>query len=195
MNESNGSNLIDRLTMMRLIDRYKSGDYLVLDDATLRAALDNSRPLLRTEWQALLDSPLTLRRARELAHEAKARHAGRALAPAANDEAFERSTTLLRVAYGLDPAPTLTSDDGRWRLSFGRDGPRWHVVLSLNPSDRFADVWLQARPTVALLDGAGATLLLGELDEDGEVEGPWRPDSDPLAYLASHGGRWQVVRA
>lgn len=206
MNHQHDFNLIDRLTLLRLAQRHKPGDYLVLDDATLRAALDNTRPLLHAEWRALIDSPLTLKRVGHLLGQS-AQSAGiskpqpgslpapQAKAIAANDAVFATSTTMLRAAAGVHPAPTLTSDDGRWTITFGRDGARWHMVLTLNPDDQDADVWMAARPTVAVLDGAGNTLLLGELDDDGEVEGPWRPEVAPLAYLASHGGLWQVVRA
>src|SRR5687767_8706310 len=64
---------LNRLLLERtLLDQPKDNDTLVLDDATLVAALEGARSLTRSQWNALLDSPLTLRRFRVLSN---ARHA------------------------------------------------------------------------------------------------------------------------
>ncbi|MFS2082984.1 hypothetical protein ACCD01_31145, partial [Telluria sp. Tellsp99] len=51
-----------RLQEALLLARRKDGDRLMLDDATLAAALDGSRPLTSGERAALRASPLTARR-------------------------------------------------------------------------------------------------------------------------------------
>jgi len=61
-----------RLHEQALLGRRVEGDRLVLDDATLLAALDGSRPLRSAESAALQDSPLTVRRFRQLALERRA---------------------------------------------------------------------------------------------------------------------------
>ena len=61
-----------RLQEARLVQARTAGDRLMLDDATLAAALDGSRPLTAGERAALQASPLTVRRLRHLALHAKA---------------------------------------------------------------------------------------------------------------------------
>lgn len=64
--------LDDRLRERLLLSRAVPGDRLMLADATLRAALDGSRALTPNERAALQQSPLTLRRFRQLALERRA---------------------------------------------------------------------------------------------------------------------------
>lgn len=200
--------LLDRLAVEALMQRSEPGDYLVLSDRVLLGAIDDSRALRESEWKALLASPLTMRRLQVLA----GRHAMRAAeatstdgsgiasrAAAANQDLWaEPSIGFLRAAAGSrdDPLVQQMSDDERWILSFIKSANKgWKVVLKLNPQADHAEDFLAAHPEVGVLDNDGNTLLLGQLDEDGELEGPWRfGDTDPRSYLASHGHRWSVER-
>lgn len=57
---------LDKAALAALLRRFKSDDWLVLKDDALRKALTGEQPLSRIEWNAVLDSPLTLRRMNEL---------------------------------------------------------------------------------------------------------------------------------
>lgn len=200
MNQDFTSTLQDRLALHTMMQTHKPGDHLVLADPVLNAALDGSRPLRQSEWQALLGSALTLRRMQvlEAQRQARAGLAGGAattLRPAANDAAWRPSHTLLRAAAGADLSRfTQGSDDGRWMLYALKTGADTRLVLKLQPEAEHADLWLAARPEVAVLDGEGNTLLLGALDEDGELQGPWVHEADLRTHLAAHGHGWRVER-
>uniref|UniRef100_UPI0025F60491 hypothetical protein n=1 Tax=uncultured Massilia sp. TaxID=169973 RepID=UPI0025F60491 len=152
--------------------RRRAGDRLVLDDATLRAALDGSRPLTRGERAALQDSPLTARRLRHLALERRAAAAAGAAVPG-----WRGSRGMLRAASsGAAQALTLATDDGWWTLHLvgaGTAGGAWRAILQLAPQAPFAAGLIDAQAPLRVLDGAGATLLEGRLDTDGECEAPW----------------------
>ena len=188
--------LLDRLAMESLLQAHKPGDYLVLADTTLNAALGGTRPLRESEWTALLDSPLTLRRLRVLEAQRMARSQATAEAPsAANDEVWRPSQGVLRAAADLsDGNFSQSSEDGRWMLYALKTGSETRLVLKLQSQAEHADVWMAAHPEVAVVDGAGNTLLLGELDEDGEVHGPWVYSTDLRSHLAVNGHRWVVER-
>lgn len=181
---------VRRLQEALLLGRRVAGDRLVLDDATLRAALDGSRPLTAGERAALQASPLTARRLRHLVLE---RRAAQASGPAG---AWRGSAGLLRAASSggdRDPGP-VTTDDGWWTLHFidgQADG--WRTVLQLAPQAPFAPALLAALAPVRVVDGAGATLLAGRLDADGECEAPWPFAAAPGAHLQAHGARFAVV--
>ena len=186
----------DRLAMDALSQVHKPGDYLVLADRTLNAALDGTRALRQSEWKALLESPLTLRRMRVLEAMRLARVQTTAgPVDAANDDVWRPSQGLLRAAADMsDGNFSQASEDGRWMLYALKTGAETRLVLKLQAQAEHADIWMAARPEVAVLDGAGNTLLLGALDEDGEVHGPWVQDTDVRSHLAAHGHRWLVER-
>lgn len=169
----------------RLLLASGSDDGLVLPDATLRAALDGSRPLAPAELAALQGSPLTLRRFRHLALTRR-----QALAPR-----WTGSAGMLRAAdSGAAPGRLLT-DDGHWTLHFVLEQGRWQVILQLDPAAPFAAELLRSAPLLRVTDGAGAIMLAGRLDADGECEGPWPHPLAPAAHLQAHGAAFTVAPA
>jgi len=169
-----------RLQEARLLDARTPGDRLMLDDATLAAALDGSRPLTAGERAALQASPLTVRRLRNLALERRA-----ASAP------WRGSRGVLRAASSgtLD---AVVTEDGWWTLHFVAASTGWRAVLQLAPQAPFAPALLAARAPLRVLDGAGAAILAGRLDADGECEAAWPFASAPGAHLQAHGARFTV---
>jgi len=152
------------------------GDRLLLADATLLAALDGSRPLTHGERAALQSSPLTARRLAALAQARRARAAWRG------------SAGMLRAADSGAPFEALTTDDGAWRLHVvaGR------AILQLDPESSLAVSLLRAPQPLRVVDGAGNTVLEGQLDLDGECEGPWPFDEGPTKHFQCHGGGFTV---
>lgn len=174
--------LRERLLLQRRVD----GDRLVLDDATLMAALDGSRPLRTAERDALQASPLTARRLRQLALERQA-------AARTSAARWRASRGMLRAASsGGAPAPIVT-DDGFWTLHFIDAGGAWRSVLQLAPQAPFAAALLAARAQVQVLDGAGKVLLAGRLDADGECEAAWPFAQAPALHLQENGAGFTVV--
>ena len=202
MNQFSSTPLQDRLGLEAMMQTHKPGDYLVLNDQVLAGALSGSRPLRESEWQALMDSPLTLRRMRVLeaqrlaAEQAQAEPAlTKAAFGAANDPVWGPCVTQLRAAAdGLDGSFLQASDNGHWMLYALKTGAATRLLLRLQPEAEHADQWLAARPELAVLDAQGNTLLCGMLDEDGELQGPWVHDTDLRTYLAAHGYSWTVER-
>jgi hypothetical protein len=184
---------LDRQALRAMIHRFKRDDWQVLDDRALIAALDGTQPLSRKEWEALLDSPLTLRRMQVL--EAVRRTKEDAL-QAANDAFWQASPGLLRAAAGSADAATLATDDGYWTLDFPRAQDGWGIVLRLEPSAPFAGEFIgeDEMPEVAVVDGSGRTLLIGELDEEGKLLARWPDAEAPLKVLSAAGGGFQVLR-
>lgn len=172
-----------RLQAQLLAGRRVEGDRLVLADTVLLGALDGSRPLTAGERAALQASPLTTRRLQVLAGQRRA-----AAAPAT----WSGSAGMLRAADGGAALDTLVTDDGAWRLHFVQD----RVILQLDPQSRLAATLLrglQPEPQpLRVLDGAGATLLQGQLDSDGECEGPWPFAEAPARHFQRHGARFSV---
>ncbi|MCS0584321.1 hypothetical protein NX784_22275 [Massilia pinisoli] len=169
-----------RLQEARLLDARTPGDRLMLDDATLAAALNGSRPLTAGERAALQASPLTVRRLRHLALERRA-----ATAP------WRGSRGVLRAASSgtLD---AVVTEDGWWTLHFVAADGNWRAVLQLAPQAPFAPALLAARAPLRVLDGAGAEILAGQLDADGECEAAWPFAAAPGAHLQAHGARFTV---
>lgn len=175
-----GMTELDRKLQAQLLGRRRvEGDRLVLDDAVLLAALDGSRPLTAGERQALQASPLTARRLRVLADARRARAAPRQ---------WRGSAGMLRAADGGAALDTLVTDDGAWRLHFVAD----RVILQLDPQSPLAATLLHGGQRLRVLDGAGATVLEGLLDGDGECEGPWPFAQAPAAHFQRHGARFAV---
>jgi hypothetical protein len=161
------------------------GDRLVLADAVLRAALDGSRPLRPAERAALQASPLTTRRLRTLALARRA----------AANEAWQGSAGMLRAADSAQALSELATDDGYWRLHFVGAGQNRRVILQLMPDAPFAARLLREAVLLRVLDGAGAELLAGRLDQDGELEAGWPFDDDPAAHFQRHGAGFGVQAA
>ncbi len=178
-----GMTELDRKLQAQLLaGRRVEGDRLVLDDAVLSAALDGSRPLTGGERAALQASPLTARRLRVLADAAR-----RQAAP----QAWRGSRGMLRAADGGAALDGLVTDDGAWRLHVV-DG---RVILQLDPQAPFAGALLRGGQVLRVLDGAGATVLAGPLDGDGECEGPWPFAEAPARHFQRHGARFSVEPA
>ncbi len=178
-----GMTILDRKLQAQLIaGRRVEGDRLVLDDAVLLAALDGSRPLTAGERSALQASPLTTRRLRTLADARREQGMPRQ---------WRGSAGMLRAADGGAALDTLVTDDGAWRLHFV--GKR--VILQLDPQAPLAATLLRAGGLLRVLDGAGATVLEGRLDSDGECEGPWPFAQAPAQHLQQHGARFTVEPA
>lgn len=165
----------------RLLLAPKEGDRLVLEDATLRAALQGSRPLTAGELAALHGSPLTLRRFRHLA---LARRAA----------AWQASGGMLRAADSGATLAQLVTDDGNWSLHFVVHDGGWQVILRLDPVAPFAAALLAEGPLLHVIDGAGATVLQGRMDADGECEARWPFAQAPAPHFQAHGAAFTVRR-
>jgi len=175
-----------RLQEHLLLGRRVEDDRLTLDDATLGAALDGSRPLSAGERAALQASPLTARRLRQLALERRVR----AAEPA---RGWRGSRGMLRAASSgaLEP---LVTEDGGWSLHLvdAGAGAGWRAILQLAPQAPFAASLLAARAPLVVRDGAGAIILAGRLDADGECEAAWPFAAAPAAHLQAHGATFTV---
>jgi len=193
------SSFIDDMSIQAMMKQHKANDYLVLDDDILKAALENSRPLYRSEWKALLDSPVTLRRMQVLANLRQKKLASIPLMTvreAANDHHWSSSAGLLRAADSGGAAPILSTEDGFWHLVFLKSTSGWRMVLKLDVDNApFAQELLKELPELAVLDGHKQALLIAPLDDDGEVTGTWPLSTDPYAHFMAHGGKFDVVRA
>lgn len=162
-----------------LLARAVPGDRLALADATLLAALDGARPLSPGELAALHGSPATLRRFRHLA---LARRRG----------AWQASSGMLRAADSGE-LPALATDDGLWTLHFLPGGDGWQVVLALDAAAPAAAGLLRERALLRVTDGAGATVLQGRLDADGECERAWPFGAAPADHFQRHGATFAVT--
>jgi hypothetical protein len=168
-----------RLQERLLVGRRVDGDRLVLADATLLGALDGSRPLTAGERAALQASPLTARRLRQLAIERRAAKA--VLAPSAG---WRGSHGRLRAASS-GAIDALRTDDGWFTLHVVADGAGWRTILQLAADAPFAPALLAARAPLRVRDGAGNTILEGQLDADGECEAAWPFAASPASHLQS----------
>lgn len=167
-----------KLQAQLLAGRRVEGDRLVLADAVLLAALDGSRPLSGGERMALQASPLTARRLRQLAEARRAKATS----------GWRGSAGMLRAADSGAPFEALVTDDGAWRLHVvaGR------AILQLDPESSLAPMLLRAAQQLRVRDGAGNTVLEGQLDPDGECEGPWPFAEGPARHFQRHGGGFTV---
>jgi hypothetical protein len=172
-------NLDAKLRERLLLARAVPGDRLMLADATLLAALDGSRPLTSGELAALNGSPVTLGRFRHLA---LARRRG----------AWRSSTGMLRAA-DTGGLPALATDDGMWTLHFLPAGDGWQVVLTLDAAAPAAAALLRERALLRVTDGAGAIVLQGRLDADGECERAWPFGAAPADHFQRHGATFAVT--
>lgn len=181
--------LARKLQARLLLGRPVAEDRLMLADVTLLAALDGSRPLTPNERVALEQSPLTLRRFRALVRQRRANPGAPA---AANDAAWGGSAGMLRAAASAAPLAVLQTDDRCWSLHFIAEGQGWQVVLKLEAGAPFAPRLLREQPLLRVLDGAGATVLQGRLDHDGECEQAWPFAQPPAPHFHLSGGAFAV---
>ncbi|WP_317203478.1 hypothetical protein [Janthinobacterium sp.] len=177
----------DKLRERLLLARGHLGDRLMLADATMLEALDGVRALSLTERRALAQSPLTLRRFRQLSLE-------RRKGAAANDARWSGSHGMLRAASG-GPLQQLATDDACWSLHFLAQGAGWQIILKLAAGAPFAPRLMREQPLLRVLDGAGAVLLQGRLDGDGECECAWPCAAAPGAHFQQHGAVFGVEPA
>jgi len=182
----NAMDRLDRKLRARLLlEQRVEDDRLALDDATLLAALAGTAPLTPAQAAALKASPLTLRRFRQLALERRQTQS------AASDRAWRGSGGMLRAAaHGA--LARLATDDGWWSLHFVRGAAGWHSVLQLDPLAPFAAALLRERAQVRVTDGAGALVLGGALDADGELEAAWPFADAPAVHFQRQGARFMV---
>lgn len=178
-------NLIKKIAVQGLLDSFKAGDTLVLGDDVLQAAIERTHPLNRSEYAALLNSPLTLRRLHSLV--AKMQQQGQA-PTAANDAYWSGSQCILRAADSGATAPSLTTADGWWLLAFLPSQDGYQMVLKLDKEAPFANHVINAGVELLVCDGQGKVVLTGILDEDGELEARWTFNDQPYAYFVAAGG-------
>lgn len=159
----------------------KAGDRLVLDDDSLRAAIERRRPLSETQKQQLLDSPMTLRRFKRLAQQIQNAVAG-----------WEGSQGLLLAAAGNDDLQSLSTEDGKWELHFmpGRQQEIRLVLKCLD--DVLLAALLQQQREIQARDSGGNILCQGTLDDDGELDTRWPFDLPPREHFQLVGGRFVV---
>lgn len=174
-----------KLAAQVVLARRVENDALVLSDAVLMAALDGSRRLVAAERSALEQSPLTTRRLRHLAL---------ALRRASGGDAWGGSHGMLRAAAS-GPLGQLSTDDGNWTLYFVPQDGRWRVILKVAPAAPFAARLVCEQALLRVSDGSGATVLLGQLDADGECEAPWPFAAAPASHLQLHGALFAVAPA
>jgi len=167
--------------------RPKAGDALVLDDASLKYALSGRQRLKRGQWEALVRSPLTLRRLQYLAAQRKLM-----LQQAANDVGWSTSRGLLLAADDGEALASLRTEDSHWTLHFLQGPAGWQVVLTLAGSAPFARSLQERQLSVTVLDAAQQVLLYGVLDADGELEAPWPVAASPAEHFRATGGRFSV---
>lgn len=193
---------LDTASLKALARQTKPGDWLVLSDEVLLAALTGTQALSRVEREGLLNSPLTLRRMMELeARRLSARSSAiekTQSTSAANDAEYTAPLRLLAADSGSE-AFSLTSDDGWWRLSFPQTRDGWLIELEMTegaPFEHMLDENLpagQSQRGVAVVDGQQRTLLLGQLNFNRALSAPWPLHESPRAALAQAGGLEVVV--
>lgn len=169
------------------------GDCLVLSDELLEQVLRGESRLTRAQFDSMVASPLTLCRLRFLESQRLAEKA----ALAADEAAWQSSEGELLVASPTDSDCTLQSTDGLWTLHALTTGSTTRLLLQLRrPEYEDGQLSLRLDPEmeVAVLDGSGGTLLLGKLDDDGELEAVWDRPEDLRSHLARAGGAWTVDR-
>ncbi len=180
------SELDRKLRAEVLLGRRVEGDRLMLADAVLAAALDGSRPLTANERAVLAQSPLTMRRLRQLT-----------IDRANIARAWQGSTGMLRAAASEAALGELATDDNYWALHFLAQGAGWQVILKLAADAPFAPALMREQPMLRVLDGGGAIILQGRLDADGECENAWPFETAPARHFQQFGAGFAVepVRA
>ena len=172
-----------KLRAQLLLSRRVEGDRLMLADAVLSAALDGRRVLTANERAALEQSPLTLRRFRQLSIQRRA---------AASDDGWNGSRGLLRAASGGAELSELATDDRYWALHFVPQDGGWRIILTLAAHAPFAARLMREQPMLRVVDGGGAIMLQGRLDADGECEGAWPFETGPAPHFQQFGAAFAV---
>lgn len=180
----NRSSDIERKLQQCLLGQGIEGDRLMLSDGVLRSALDGKRKLTLNERAALEQSPLTARRLRQLSIERA--HAARAFV-------WNGSFGMLRAAATDAPLSELATDDGYWSLHFVAQADAWQVIIKLAADAPFAHELLREQTLLRVLDGSGAVIMQGRLDNDGEYETAWPFDSAPAPHFQACGARFTVA--
>lgn len=189
---SEAADILDgRLQQSLLLARAAPRDQLVLADAVLLAAMDGTAALTAAERTALAASPLTLRRLRHLSQQRRA--AKLSTDTGTETQAWRGSRGLLRAAEGSAPLQQLVTDDGCWTLHFLEHGAGWTMILTLAADAPFAAQLMHDGPTLRVTDGAGAVLLQGRLDADGECEQAWPCMDAPAPHFQRHGAVFAVA--
>ncbi|MES2076404.1 MAG: hypothetical protein V4462_12385, partial [Pseudomonadota bacterium] len=116
---------------------------------------------------------------------------------AANDASWQRSGGMLRAAAGVAALEHMSTDDQYWTLHFlpNGAGQGWQVILKLAAEAPFAPQLLREQPLLRVLDGAGAIVLQGVLDADGECERAWPFAAAPAPHFHQHGAGFVVEPA
>ncbi|MDB5910126.1 MAG: hypothetical protein JWP34_4240 [Massilia sp.] len=161
-----------------LLARRVEGDRLMLADATIVAALEGTRPLTPNERGALAQSPLTMRRLRQLSIE--------------RTGAWTGSAGMLRAASTDTALDELVTDDGHWSLHFLAQNGGWQAILKLAADAPFAARLMREQPMLRVVDGGGAIILQGRLDADGECENAWPFETGPAPHFQQFGARFAV---
>jgi hypothetical protein len=183
MKENDLKTILDhKLRERALLARRVEGDRLMLADATIIAALDGSRPLTPGEREALAQSPLTMRRLRQLSIERNAQASG----------GWTGSAGMLRAAATDAALDELVTDDRHWALHFLPQAAGWQVILKLAADAPFAPRLMREQPMLRVVDGGGAIILQGRLDADGECENAWPFDTGPAPHFQQFGARFAV---
>ena len=115
---------------------------------------------------------------------------------AANDADWSGSAGMLRAASTAPEAlASLVTDDKYWTLHFVVQDGGWQVILALSAQAPFAARLLGEQPLLRVIDGAGATVLQGQLDADGECECAWPFATAPAPHFQLHGAGFTVQPA
>lgn len=176
-------NLLElKLREQALLSRRVEGDALVIADGVLAACIAGERVLSDAERALLAASPLTIRRFRQLAIDARGRGV------AANDLSWHGSEGLLRAAASGGTLDRLSTDDGYWTLHFAGG----QAILQVAADAPFAPRLLASRTPVQVRDGNGALVLEGVLDADGECEAAWPFPDQPAGHFQAAGARFSV---
>lgn len=103
---------------------------------------------------------------------------------------WQGGQAMLQAAADGDSMPPLDTEDGLCTLRFLQQDGDWRMLLS---SPDLYEKLEQAQARVQVLDHAGNILLVGQLDEDAELEGPWPFAGAPREYFEKVGHSIRVV--
>lgn len=195
-NRSLFSNPEQRVLLAAHIARQLPGDHQLFCDDLMVSVLQGQQRFTRQQFNALMASPLTLCRLRFLEgrrlaqqgrHQGQAEPAKPQLLPL---NRWRPSVTHLKAAAPLGQDFSLSSADGRWALHSLTTGQVTRLVLQLRAGvdDNAPGLGLGPGTMVKVMDGEGGILLLGRLDDDGELKGVWTRSVSLLTHLADCGG-------
>ncbi|MEN9865754.1 MAG: hypothetical protein RL748_1344 [Pseudomonadota bacterium] len=188
--------LLQDIALQARMKQFVAGDKLVLADATLMAAASGESPLNRSEYAALIASPLTLRRLQTLLRTSQAATAQ----PTIPAPLFAPSQGILRAAASEPAQLTIATADGFWQVHFlpveAEPGQGtiagFHTVLQMEPHAPFADALIDQQHRVEVLDGQSRVLLQGCVNENGELAAAWNQSLTPWQHLQAFGNQITV---